>query len=190
MKKISDKYPVLYIPGQGGSAAESAHYRPLFPDAEVFGLDCQGFTPWEAGAEIRAEVEHLLVGRNKITLLANSIGAYFSMIAGIDRMISTAFFISPIVDMEELLTERMRQANITEAELSERGVIQTGFGDSLSWQYLRYVREHPIHWTAPTKILYGSRDNLTSLETISGFAKANNASLTVMDAVPGSMDIG
>ena len=32
----------------------------------------------------------------------------------------------------------------------------------------------------PTKILYGSRDNLTSLETISDFAEKHSATLTVI----------
>lgn len=38
---------VLYIHGKGGSAAESEHYRPLFPDCEVFGLDYQTFKQWK-----------------------------------------------------------------------------------------------------------------------------------------------
>ena len=50
---------VLYIHGKGGSAAECEHYRPLFPDCEVFGLDYQTFTPWETGAEIHTAVEKL-----------------------------------------------------------------------------------------------------------------------------------
>ncbi len=33
------KEAILYIHGKGGSAAESDHYRPLFPGCEVFGLD-------------------------------------------------------------------------------------------------------------------------------------------------------
>ena len=41
---------ILYIHGKGGSAAECEHYKPLFPDCEVFGLDYQTFTPWEKPA--------------------------------------------------------------------------------------------------------------------------------------------
>ena len=37
---------IFYIHGKGGSAAESEHYKPLFPDCEVKGLDYQTFTPW------------------------------------------------------------------------------------------------------------------------------------------------
>ena len=75
----------------------------------------------------------------------------------------------------------MRWANVTEAELEARGTIHTAFGENLSWNYLCYVRSHPIRWTAPTRILYGSRDNLTSFETIRDFAEMHHAALTVME---------
>jgi len=75
----------------------------------------------------------------------------------------------------------MAWADVTEAELQTQGVIHTAFGEDLSWAYLCYVRNHPIDWTAPTQILYGSRDNLTSLETIRAFAEKHKALLTVME---------
>jgi len=175
------KDAVLYIHGKSGSAAECAHYRPLFPDHDVLGLDYKTFTPWETGAEIRAAIEKLRSEYNSIILIANSIGAFFSMNAGIDRLIGKAFFISPIVDMEKLICDMMAWADVTEAELQTQGVIHTAFGEDLSWAYLCYVRNHPIDWTAPTQILYGSRDNLTSLETIRAFAEKHKALLTVME---------
>ena len=172
---------VLYIHGQGGCAVESEHYKPLFPDCEVLGLDYQTFTPWETGKEIRDAVELLLKKYKSITLIANSIGAFFSIHAGIDRMIRKACFISPIIDMEQLILNMMSWANVTEKELEEKGVITTASGVDLFWDYLCYVREHPVRWTAPTRILYGSRDNLTSYETIAAFAEAHGAALTVME---------
>lgn len=50
----------------------------------------------------------------------------------------------------------------------------------MSWEYLHYVRKHPIEWNIPTCILYGEKDNLTSEETISEFADRIGATLTVM----------
>ena len=38
MKKL-----VLYIHGKGGCAGESEHYKPLFPECDVVGLDYQTF---------------------------------------------------------------------------------------------------------------------------------------------------
>ena len=174
------KDAVLYIHGKGGSAAECEHYKPLFPDCEVFSLDYQTFTPWETGAEIHTAVEKLKAKYESILLIANSIGAFFSMNAGIGHLISKAYFISPIVNMEKLITDMMQWANVKEAELRSKGVIHTAFGEDLSWEYLCYVRKHPIDWMVPTKILYGSRDNLTSFETVGDFAKKHGATLTVM----------
>ena len=172
---------ILYIHGKGGSAAECEHYKPLFPDCEVFGLDYQTFTPWETGAEIRAMVEKLKDGYESIILIANSIGAFFCMSAGIDGMLRKAYFISPIVDMEKLIGDMMLWANVSEEELRDKGVIRTDFGEDLSWDYLCYVREHPVQWSVPTSILYGNKDNLTSLETVSAFAEQHDAVLTVME---------
>lgn len=175
------KKTILYIHGKGGSAAECEHYRPLFPDCEVFGLDYQTFTPWETGAEIHTAVEKLKTEYESIIVIANSIGAFFSMSAGIDRMIQKAYFISPIVDMEKLIGNMVQWANVTEKELKAKGVIRTDFGEDLSWDYLCYVREHPIQWSVPTSILYGRNDNLTSLETVRAFAEQHNAALILME---------
>ena len=172
---------VLYIHGKGGCAGESEHYKPLFPACEVIGLDYQTLIPWEAWKEIREAVTKLNAEYDSITLIANSIGAFFSMNAGIDAMIRCAYLISPVVDMEQLILNMMSRADVTETELEEKGVIPTSFGEDLSWDYLCYVREHPVSWTVPTRILYGSRDNLTSCETIAAFAKTHNAELTVME---------
>ncbi len=172
---------ILYIHGKGGSAAESEHYRPLFPGRDVIGLDYQTFTPWETGAEIRTAVEKLKSEYENITLIANSIGAYLSMSAGVDGLIRKAYFISPIVDMEKLISDMVVWANVSEEELKERGVIRTDFGEDLSWEYLCYIREHPIKWSIPTSILFGNNDNLTSLETVRAFAKQHDAVLTVME---------
>ena len=121
---------------------------------EVIGLDYQTSTPWETGEEIWEAVTKLNAEYDSIDLIANSIGAFFSMNAGIDEMIHRAYFISPVVDMEKLILNMMSWANVTEKELEEKGVIPTSFGEDLSWEYLCYVREHPATWTVPTRILY------------------------------------
>lgn len=174
------KNAVIYIHGKGGNASESEHYKPLFPDRDVIGLDYKTFTPWETCEEIRVSVENLKAEYDNIILIANSIGAFFGMNAEIDRLIEKAYFISPIVDMEKLILDMMTMANVTEDQLKSRGMISTSFGEELSWEYLCYVRNHPIQWNCPTAILYGSRDNLTSYQTIHSFAEKHHADLTVM----------
>lgn len=172
---------VLYIHGKGGSAEESEHYKDLFSECEIIGLDYKTFTPWETGKEICDAVLGLNNKYDNIILIANSIGAFFAMNAGIDEMIKKAYFISPIVDMERLICDMMSWSNVTEGQLHAQGIIRTAFGEDLSWEYLCYVRSHPVEWNVPTDILYGSSDNLTSLETITAFDKNCNARLTVMN---------
>ena len=53
--------------------------------------------------------------------------------------------------------------NAMEEKLREKQLITTGFGETLSWEYLCYVRNHPVNWSVPTYILYEDKDNLTSL---------------------------
>lgn len=172
---------ILYIHGRSGSAAEAEHYRPLFPDAEVIGFDYQSQTPWEAREEFPAFYDEAAAGRRSVSVVANSIGAYFTLCTLGARPMKKAFFISPIVDMEKLILNMMRRANVTEAELRERKEIPTEAGETLSWKYLSFARENPIVWGIPTHILYGGRDNMTSRETITAFAEKIGAALTVME---------
>ena len=181
MNKMNTKScAVLYIHGKGGSADEAAHYAPLFPSCAVIGLDYKTFTPWETGKEIRDAVEALRQQYDRVCLIANSIGAFFSMHASVDALVAHALFISPVVDMEKLIADMLAFANVTEAELRKRGTVQTDFGETLSRDYLSFVRSHPVRWTAPTDILYGERDDLTDEGTIRSFAETHNATLTVM----------
>ena len=175
------KNTIIYIHGKGGSAAESEHYKPLFPDCDVIGLDYKTFTPLETGKEIHVAVKKLKTEYESVILIANSIGAFFSMNAEIDSLIKKAYFISPIVDMEKLIADMMTWANVVEDELKQQGVIRTEFGENLSWNYLCYVRDHPVEWNVTTDILYGSRDNLTSYDTISAFSEKHSANLTIME---------
>lgn len=172
---------VLYIHGKGGSAAEAEHYRKLFPGSVVYGFDYKAQNPWEAKEEFTAKTKELSAKYKKITLIAQSIGAYFSMNSGLDRYIERAFFISPIVNLERLIMDMINWAGTSEAELKKKKIIPVDFGEDLSWDYLQYVRKNKIDWAAPTEILYGSLDNLQSIDTINEFAKRTSSSVTVME---------
>lgn len=171
---------LVYVHGKGGSAEEAERYRPLFTRGDVLGFDYCAQTPWEAKNEFQSVFNALGKNYDKITLLANSIGAFFSMSALTESYIDKALFISPIVNMEKLICDMMTWAQVTEDELQRRGEISTDFGETLSWEYLSYVRAHPIKWAVPTAILYGDKDNLTSLSTVTAFAEETGATLTVM----------
>ena len=174
------KHIMIYVHGKGGSAAEAEHYKALFPEAEVLGFDYRAQTPWEAKAEFPQFFEKQRKQCDRLTLAANSIGAFFSMSSLDETLIDRAYFISPVVDMKNLIENIMLWTGVSERELAEKQEIPTQFGETLSWAYLTYVREHPVLWQVPTRILYGAHDNLTSLDTIRAFAEKTGAELTVM----------
>lgn len=130
---------VLYIHGKGGNATESTHYEKFFPDCKVIGLDYKIFSPWETGREIHEAVVSLKTEFESIILIANSIGAFFSMNENLNSLIEKTYFISPVVNMEKLICDMMNWANVTETELEQRKIIHTDFGEELFWEYLNIV---------------------------------------------------
>ena len=176
------KNAVVYIHGKGGSADEALYYKKFFnDDYDVLGFDYKSELPWQAGEEFQNYFDSLIPNYNEILLIANSIGAYFSMLSLSEKPIKKALFISPIVDMENIILHMMKRAKISEEELRLKKVINIQFGEPLSWEYLSFVRKNPIAWNIPTGILYGKKDDMTSLETITNFANKIHADLTIFD---------
>ena len=132
---------VVYVHGKGGSAQEAEHYKALFPNCEVIGFDYHAQSPWEATEEFSGFFTAVRKRCGKLTLVANSIGAFFSFASLNEKLVDASYFISPVVDMEQLICNMMRWAGVSEAELAEKLEIPTTFGETLSWEYLCYVRE-------------------------------------------------
>ena len=171
---------VIYIHGKYGTAEEGEHYKKFFNKADIIGFEYTSEYPWDFQKEFSNFIDNIYTKYEKISIIANSIGAYFTMLSLTNKNIEKAFFISPIVDMEKLITDMMFLENITEKELYKKKKIKTSFGETLSWDYLTFVRKNPIEWNVPTYILYGEKDNLTSYETILNFTNKSKANLTVM----------
>ena len=175
------KKGLLFIHGKGGNAKEAEHYKKLFPEDDVDGLDYRAQTPWDAKEEFCRFFDSFNEKHNHIIIVAVSLGAFLALNAFKKKPIERAYFISPIVDMEELIRDMMKRANVTECELKQKKVVHTDLGEDLSWKYLSYVIKNPIRWNVPTKILYGGMDGLISVDTMKAFAKTHNADLTVME---------
>ena len=174
------KNAVIYIHGKYGTADEAEYYKKFFNKADVIGFEYTSEYPWDFQEEFSIFIDDIYTKYKKISIIANSIGAYFTMLSLTNKNIEKAFFISPIVDMEKLITDMMFLENITEKELYRKKEIKTSFGETLSWDYLTFVRKNPIEWNIPTYILYGEKDNLTSYETILNFTNKTKANLTIM----------
>ena len=182
----------LYLHGKNGCKEEAERFAATACEAgwQVLAIDLpehgarknshERLLPWVAVPEIEAVYARMKPVWAHIRLYGVSIGAWLAMQALQGDAPEQALLVSPVVDMENLIGNMMRWANVTEQELAQKREIPTDLGETLSWDYLCYVRAHPISWNVPTWILYGEHDNLTSMETVSAFARRHKAKLTVM----------
>ena len=184
----------LYIHGKMGCKEEAAHLAEIvYPMGyQVLSVDLPGhgeragemerFVPWEVVPELQAVYANTQKRWKKISLYANSIGAYFSLLALRDAKLEKSLFVSPVLDMEKLIRDMMGWAGVTQEQLKEAGEIPTAFGETLSWNYLTYAAEHRItEWDSPTAILYAGQDHLTSRQTVDDFAQRFGCTVTVME---------
>lgn len=182
----------LFVHGKMGQKEEALDFAPIAEQMgyQVLAIDLpqhgerrlsdEKLTPWEVIPEIKIVCGFMQSNWQSISLRATSIGAWFSMLALSDFDIKRALFVSPIVNMQNLIENMMMWANVSEQQLKQQGEIPTSFGETLSWDYLCFVRENPIKWTAPTEILYADGDNLTARSIIDEFAQEHSAGVTVM----------
>ncbi len=140
------------------------------------------FYPWNIVPELTSVMEYSKLQWSKIALCANSIGAWFSMLSFADENFEKCLFVSPILDMERLIQNMMNWECVSEARLEREKEIETGFGETLSWKYLTYAKEHPINtWNSPTVILYAGKDNLTEKDTVNAFVERFHCKLEVVE---------
>lgn len=188
----SDKV-FLYVHGQGGNKEEAQNFAAIVQehDYQVLSIDLpkhgerktdkKSFEPWEVTPELCYTMNYIKQNWKTVALFANSIGAWFSMLAFKDELLEKCLFLSPIVDMENLISEMMKWANVSEKQLQEEQFIHTDFGQTLSWRYWIYAKDNPITiWNTPTKILYGEKDNLVANTVIAQFAEKFNCDLTML----------
>ncbi|MDO5544697.1 MAG: alpha/beta hydrolase [Eubacteriales bacterium] len=184
----------LYIHGKMGRKEEAAHLAEIVCPMgyQVLSIDLPGhgkrtaemerFVPWEVVPELRAVYDYAREYWNRVSLYANSIGAYFSLLAFWDANLEKSLFVSPILDMEKLIHDMMGWAGVSREQLRQAGEIPTAFGETLSWKYLTYAEGNPItRWDSPTAILYAGKDHLTARETVDAFAKRFGCTVTVME---------
>ena len=119
---------------------------------------------------------------NQISLFANSLGAYFSLLAYRGKKIEKAWFLSPVVDMCRMIENMMNWFQITEERLKCEQTISTPAGQDLYWDYYCYVKEHPIcDWKVPTFILYGEKDEMCEKDTILKFTNDFSCNLEIVE---------
>lgn len=184
----------LYIHGQGGNKEEAASFSEIvcqrgfqvlsidLPEHGQRKSDMDTFNPWHAVPELKTVMEYAKKHWQNISLFANSIGAWFSMLSFGNENLDQCLFVSPVVDMKQLVSKMMMWANVSETQLQQELIIPTDFGQTLSWEYWQYIIEHPItKWKFPTLVLYGENDNLVDRDSVECFSKKFKCDLTVVE---------
>lgn len=182
----------LFLHGQSGHKEEGERFAQIANPKgwQVVAIDlpqhgqrqggAEPFLPWVVVPELEQVWQELQGRWKRIALRANSIGAWLAMLALAGKPVDTCLFVSPVVDMENLIQTMMTWAGVTEERLEREREIPTDFGQTLSWDYLKYVRQHPVHaLSAHTNILYGDQDKLVPQPVVECFARAEGAHLTV-----------
>lgn len=128
--------------------------------------------------ELKAVMEYARQHYNSISLFANSMGAYFSLLAYQNENIDKALFLSPVTDMRVIIENMMRCFDVSEQRLEYEREIALPIGQTLYWDYYRYVCDNPIRqWSAPTHILYGDMDDMCARDTVEDFANRFSCSM-------------
>lgn len=141
------------------------------------------FDPWHSVPELHGIISSLRSKNKRVALRAVSIGAWFSLLAARGISLECCLLVSPLLNMERMIADMMRSANISEDTLKEVGEIVVPNGTVLSYDYLLYARRNPPTLSClNAKVLWGENDAVVPFDTVEAFCKANHCGLTVMPA--------
>ena len=110
----------LYVHGKNGSKEEALDFAELACPAgyQVLAVDLpehgerrgssEKLLPWVAVPELEAVYSYAAERWKNVSLRATSIGAWFSLLALQAKPLRSALLLSPVVDMEDLITNMMQ----------------------------------------------------------------------------------
>ena len=137
---------------------------------------------WNCVSDLTDVMNYARTFSDDISVFACSMGAYFSLLAYNELPLKQCLFLSPVLDMERIISNTMKWFNVSEERLKAEKEITTPSGQILYWDYYSYVKSHPVvPWAKPTAILCGSDDNISEFDVISGFVKFNRCRLQVLE---------
>lgn len=184
----------LFVHGKCGNKEEACHLAELLcpKGYQVLGMDlpehgarrgsAEQLLPWVVVPELQGVLTKMKQRWQEVSLFANSIGAYFSLLAFPNERFANCLFVSPILDMVALIERMMGWASVSAERLQAEQEIPTPFGETLSWAYYTYAKQHRIQkWGSRTAILYAGKDNLTDRATVTAFAERFGCSLQIYE---------
>ena len=139
----------LFLHGQSGHKEEGERFAQIRQPQGLAGGGhrpapartaaggAEPFLPWVVVPELEQVWQELQGRWKRIALRANSIGAWLAMLALAGKPVDTCLFVSPVVDMENLIQTMMTWAGVTEEWLEQEREIPTDFGQTLSWDVFK-----------------------------------------------------
>ena len=154
---------ILFVHGQGGNKEEAIRFAEIATPLgyQVIGIDLNVMDmPWNVLPRLW-EVKHFLKENyNSISLRANSIGCWLSLLAFENEQIDKSLFVSPIPDMKSFI-ECLEQKDM---------------------KYYEWVVEHQIeHWQNKTYILRPKNDLVVSDRVYEAFINKFACDVTTIE---------
>ena len=170
---------IVYIHGLYGAATEASFYSFYANKYDVIGLDYQDGDPWDVKDVIMRKFTEISKKYKTIYVIANSIGAFYTFRYLSSFRIEKAFFISPLVNMKQVIEKMMKQNKISMEILKDKKLIMLDNGQSLSYDFYLSLNDKD-NWNIKTHILYGEKDKIVDNNSIISFVAHHDSSLTVM----------
>ncbi|MDD5936354.1 MAG: alpha/beta hydrolase [Clostridiales bacterium] len=183
----------IYVHGKFGSKEDAGRFAEIvckkgwqvlsfdLPEHGDRKIEKDCFDPWHVVPEMKEIMRFVKSSWVKVSLMGNSIGAWFAMLSFVEIKFDQCLFVCPILDMERLIINMMEDASVSLKELKDKKKIVTESGEVLSWKYLMYSKDYAIErWSSPTHIFYAEEDELTSRDTVDLFVDKFNCQLEVL----------
>ena len=152
----------LFVHGLHGNKEEALAFTEVaVPKGyQVLGVELPlESKPWEVLPLLNEVCDYLYSNWKSVSVRANSIGSWFSLLALQNKKVDQALFVSPILDMKEFVDD-----------------LSTREDDYYGW-----VINNPItHWDAPLFILRPEVDLFVSEEVGRDFISRHQCHITIM----------
>ena len=169
---------VIYIHGMFGTSKEIEDYSYI-KGYDLKGLDYEDGNPYDIEDVIRDKFFELIKGYKDVIVIANSVGAFYTYEYLNDFNIKQAFFISPIINMFQIIVDLMTKYKISEEQLKKERYIKLENGTTLSYDFYEKLKHRTDNWKVPTEVLYGSKDETVKTNDVIDFIANHNARLTI-----------
>ncbi len=170
---------VIYICVANEPCPSSKFIADQFRNYSVKTIKYQTPNIFIEGLDIKKKFVKVTRDYDEVILVAHSFGAIYAIENLYSYNIKHAFFISPIIDMYQYYFDIMNKIHITEKKLKTSKIISLENGLQISYDFYRHSMIDIDKWDVPTKVIYGYKDRLVFINTITNFIADHNAKLVI-----------